>query len=127
MLVMIVHFSANQAPLRFSRAVILWTLAFLIGPWPALSCIIHCLHLSSVNRAGIEYFLCDAPHRHANHADTPAPPVRYDVLPLLLIAVAIGSIVIQRISTVDNDTLRSILHAPEPPPPRTPRPGLLVG
>lgn len=124
---MIVHFGANKVPFRFSRTVILWMLAFLIGPWPALSCIIHCLHLSSVNRAGVEYFLCDAPHRHANHTDMPAPLVRYDVLPLALIAVAIGAIVIQRISTVDNDTLPSILHAPEPPPPRLTCTGLSVG
>ncbi|WP_322820537.1 hypothetical protein [Chloroflexus sp.] len=124
---MIVHFGANKVPLRFSRTVILWTLAFLIGPWPALSCIIHCLHLSSVDRAGVEYFLCDAPHHHTDHTDTPAPPVRYDVLPLAFIAVAIGSIVIQRISAVDNDTLRSILHAPEPPPPRLTCAGLSVG
>ncbi|MGQ9775023.1 hypothetical protein [Chloroflexus sp.] len=123
---MIVHFSANQVLLCFSRTVILWTLAFLIGPWPALSCIIHCLHPSSVDKAGIEYFLCDAAHRYANHADTPAPPVRYDALPLALIAVAIGSTVIRRISTAIAITFHSIFHAPEPPPPRTSRLSLLV-
>ncbi|WP_448336454.1 hypothetical protein [Chloroflexus aurantiacus] len=124
---MIVHFGANKVSLRFSSTVILWMLAFLIGPWPALSCIIHCLHLSVVDSAGVEYFLCDAPHHHTDHTDTPAPPVRYDVLPLALIVFVTGSTVIQRITAVITVTPRSILHAPEPPPPRMTRTGLLVG
>ncbi|WP_298817383.1 hypothetical protein [Chloroflexus sp.] len=115
---MIVHFSANTAPFNPTRAVILWTLAFLIGPWPALACIIHCLYLPDYNPAGIEHFLCSAPHPSGQHETSP-PPVRYEMASSTL-ALFIGFlIVVQRLLAEQPVTFLSFTVTPEPPPPRT--------
>lgn len=112
---MIVHFGANTAPPQ--RAVILWMLAFLIGPWPALSCVIHCLYLPLKDEAGIEFFLCDAPHTAAQH-DLQPPPVRYDLLPLALTLLIGGLIVMRRLTKNCSMIISSVITTPDPPPPR---------
>ncbi|MDW8403492.1 hypothetical protein [Chloroflexus sp.] len=114
---MIVHFGANTAPLRLSRVAILWMLAFLIGPWPALSCVIHCLYLPLKDAAGIEFFLCDAPHTAAQH-DLQPPPVRYDLLPLALTLLIGGLIVMRRLTKNRSMIISSVITTPDPPPPR---------
>jgi len=110
---MIAHFGANTV----HRTVILWILAFLIGPWPALSCIIHCFHLPRVHAAGIEHFLCNVPHPSTQH-ETNTPPVRYDLLPFALITVIGMYIVIRRMTTRITIPLSSFIVPPDPPPPR---------
>lgn len=112
---MIMHFDANTAHLR--RAVILWILAFLIGPWPALSCIIHCLSLTHPNRGVAAYFLCDAPHQ-TTHSDSQPPPVRYDVLPLTLLLSIGGLIIVQRLTANLSTFVALATVTPDPPPPR---------
>ncbi|WP_198133494.1 hypothetical protein [Chloroflexus aggregans] len=114
---MFVHSISNTAPLRLSRSVILWILAFLIGPWPALSCIIHCHYLPHTDSAGVEFFLCDAPHTAAQH-DLPPPPVRYDLWPLGLMIVIGGLVVIQRFIATRPVMRSSAILTPDPPPPR---------
>ncbi|WP_322488509.1 hypothetical protein [Chloroflexus sp.] len=112
---MIVQIGANTAPPY--RAVILWMLAFLIGPWSALSCIIHCHYLPHTDAAGVEFFLCDAPHTAAQH-DLPPPPVRYDLWPLGLMIVIGGLVVIQRFVASRPVMCSSVVLTPDPPPPR---------
>lgn len=110
---MIVHFGANTV----HRTVILWILAFLIGPWPALSCIIHCFHLPRVYAAEAEHFLCNVPHPSTQH-ETHAPPVRYDLLPSVLITAIGVYIIIQRMQWLITVPIASFIPPLEPPPPR---------
>lgn len=114
---MFVHSIANTTPLRLSRAVILWILAFLIGPWPAVSCIVHCLVITPSSTAGVEYFLCDAPHTGSHH-DTPPPPVRYELWSSALVLVIGGLLIVQRFVNTLPVIVSSAVYTPDPPPPR---------
>ncbi|MGB9738206.1 MAG: hypothetical protein C0184_05755 [Chloroflexus aggregans] len=113
---MFVYSIANTTPLHLSRAVILWILAFLIGPWPAVSCIIHCLVITP-SSAGVEHFLCDAPHT-GNHHETPPPPVRYELWSSALVLVSGGLLIVQRFVNTLPVIVSSAVYTPDPPPPR---------
>ncbi|MEF3275131.1 MAG: hypothetical protein K6356_12170 [Chloroflexus sp.] len=115
---MIVHFSANTAPYQFQRAVILWLLAFLIGPWPALACVIHCHYLLHYSPTGMEHFLCSAPQPSSQHETSP-PPVRYDLVPFTITLLISGLSVVQRLLPEQPQALPSLAITPEPPPPRS--------
>ncbi len=125
---MIVLSGANTALLRITRAVILWLLAFLIGPWPALACIIHCLQITQPDTNGVAFFVCDAPHAPASHP-LPPPPVRYEMVGLSLTFFIAGLAIIQRLIAAAAQPFASLNVTPDPPPPRArlERPVRLIG